>query len=202
MQADIIQHLSQDTHLKKIMDEVGLITLTHNTQVFESLVRAIVYQQLNGKAAGTIHRRFLDLYEPPHPLPRDIMKTEIEQMRAVGLSRQKATYIHNIAEFFHSSSRSEEEWNEMENESILAELTSIKGVGEWTVQMLLMFTLGREDVLPVKDYGIQQAMIGLYGIEGKGRKLHKAMEVIAEPWRPYRTYACWLLWRWKDDRDG
>ncbi|MEN0006315.1 MAG: DNA-3-methyladenine glycosylase 2 family protein, partial [Bacteroidota bacterium] len=155
--------------------------------------------QLSGKAAGTIHRRFLELFPDGYPHPDTIQTFELADLRAVGLSRQKASYIQNVAEYFLEHKLLDRDWTTASDEAILKELTAIKGVGKWTVQMILMFTLQRKDVFPVDDLGIQQAIQLLFGLEElKGRELKKKMQEVAAPWRPYRTVASLYLWRWKD----
>lgn len=120
-----------------------------------------------------------------------------EDLRAAGVSRQKAQYIQNVARFFQEEQLLQKDWSKLDDQAIIDNLTVIKGVGRWTVEMLLMFTLRRPDVMPTDDLGIQQAMIQLYGLEERGRPLHRKMTAIAEGWRPYRTYACRYLWKWR-----
>jgi DNA-3-methyladenine glycosylase II len=123
-----------------------------------------------------------------------------EQLRAVGLSGQKAGYLQNVAQFALENDLETKDWSGMSEADIIAFLTQIKGVGKWTVEMLLMFSLGRTDILPVDDLGIQQGIKRLYALEETGKELKKRMIEIAEPWRPYRTYACRYLWRFKDQK--
>ncbi len=119
-------------------------------------------------------------------------------MRQVGLSRQKASYIKNVANFFLEEKIDSKDWAAKIDEDILETLTQIKGVGTWTVEMILMFTLDRQDVFPVGDLGIQNAMIALYDIKGDKKELKSKLIEIAEPWKPHRTLACRYLWEWKD----
>ncbi len=194
----VIAHLRRDPALGALLDKISIPDRASDMDVYAQLIRAIVFQQLSGKAASTIHGRFLGLFPDGYPWPELLLALEIPELRAVGLSQQKAAYIQHIARYFVAHQLFEHDWHKLSDEEVLALLTPIKGVGKWTVEMLLMFTLGRTDILPLDDLGIQQAMQGLYGLEGKGKALHRQMEAIAEPWRPYRTYACWYLWRWKD----
>lgn len=198
MNEEILGHLSKDPILAKVIAGTRLEVRHSPHDPYFSLIRAIVFQQLSGKAAETIHNRFLALFEGGYPHPDRLVKMEMETLRSVGLSRQKATYIQNVAVFFEEHQLLEQDWETMTDEYLLRTLTQIKGVGQWTVEMLLMFTLNRPDILPVDDLGIQQAIQGLYGLEEKGKQLQKRMLEIAEPWRPYRTYASLYLWRWKD----
>ena len=121
-----------------------------------------------------------------------------DRLRAVGLSRQKAAYVKNVADFFIEHNLMDKDWTKESDEAILSLLTQIKGVGQWTVEMILMFTLHRPDILPLDDLVIRNSMIGLYGVEAKGRALKKRLLEIAEPWRPYRTWASRYLWQYKD----
>lgn len=166
--------------------------------VYYDLLESIVSQQLSVKAAATIHGRFMALFEDGIPYPEKLLALDVPTLRSVGLSNQKASYMHNVAAFFVQEKLHGANWDTLTDEEIIQKLTKIKGVGRWTVEMILMFTLGRPDVLPVDDLGIQQAMKRLYELEETGKALRARMVEIAEPWRPYRTHACRYLWKWKD----
>lgn len=197
MKTVILEYLKQDELLKTAIEAVDIPENAPNNDVYGSLLRSIVSQQLSVKAAATIYGRFLDFFQQ-NPSPQRLLNTDIESLRSVGLSKQKAGYMHNIATFFEENKLSETNWETLNDQEIIKLLTQIKGVGVWTVQMILMFTLQREDVFPSADLGIQQAIQQLYNIEGKGKTLIKQMEQIAEPWKPYRSIACRYLWKWKD----
>lgn len=194
----VYHHLAADERLRPLLDTIVLAPPTSRGDIYCDLIRAVVYQQLSGKAAATIHGRFLDLFPDGYPQTDRLLGCSLEDLRAVGLSRQKATYLQNIAAFFNEHRLHGEDWSRHDDEQLIELLSRIKGVGRWTVEMILMFSLSRPDVLPLDDLGIQQAMQGLYGLEGKGKALRQQMIATAEPWRPYRTYACRYLWRWKD----
>lgn len=194
----IRQHLQRDPRLAPVVERVELEESTSTGDIYQDLIRAIVYQQLSGKAAATIHGRFLQLFPDDYPEADRLLSFSVEDLRSVGLSRQKATYIRNVAEHFTSHKLQGFDWSPVPDEEIIDRLVTIKGVGRWTVEMILMFSLERPDVLPVDDLGIQMAMRDLYGLEGKGRPFFRAMQEVAEPWRPYRTYASRYLWRYKD----
>jgi len=198
MNAKIKKHLSKDPILKKLVDTVKLKKRIAQNSVYEALLRSINFQQLSGKAATTIHNRFLDLFDDLYPHPAHIQQLTAEELRAVGLSRQKAAYMKNTADFFIEHNLLDKDWTKESDEAILAQLTQIKGVGNWTVEMILMFTLKRMDVLPLDDLVVRNGMIELYGVEEKGRALKKRLLEIAEPWRPYRTVASRYLWQWND----
>jgi len=199
MQANIQKHLEQDPVMKDIIATTTLTELPISNDLYNSLIRSIVFQQLSGKAASTIYNRFLDLFEGRYPHPEQVLKYELPVLRAAGLSRQKASYIQNVALFFQEHHSQTDEWAEWEDEVLIRHLVQIKGVGKWTVQMILMSALGRPDVFPVDDLGIQQAMIKAYDITDTGKALKTSMVEIARPWQPYRSYASRLLWRWLDN---
>jgi 3-methyladenine DNA glycosylase/8-oxoguanine DNA glycosylase len=160
---------------------------------FEALVRAIVYQQLSGKAASTIYNRFKDLFPGnKYPSPQDVLIKTHDQLREVGLSNQKATYIHNIANAFDSGAVTQN-IDSLNDKDIIKELTAIKGVGPWTAEMFLMFTLHRPDVFPVTDLGIRKGLQLFCGLDDLPDP--DFMIKTAAPWRPYRTLASWYLWR-------
>ena len=198
MTPKILAYLSKDKHFKDIIETTEMQLPVADGDVYFRLTRAIVSQQLSVKAASTIHGRFLDLFPDAYPEPGLLLGLDLPTLRAVGLSRQKAGYLQNVAEFFQNEDLLSKNWDLMEDDAIIEYLTQIKGVGKWTVQMLLMFTLNRPDVFPVDDLGIQQAIQRKYGIEGKGRVFKAKMLEIAEKWRPYRTCASLYLWAWKD----
>jgi DNA-3-methyladenine glycosylase II len=188
-----VRHLKQsDPILRAIIEQVGPCRMEFDPPEFDSLAEAIVYQQLNGKAAFTIFKRFAALAGEPLT-PQGILKLSEAQMRSVGLSKQKASYLKDMAE---RAARGELDFSylpEMADDEVIKHLTQVKGVGVWTAHMFLMFTLRRPNVLPTGDYGIRMAIKKHY----KKRKLPKPghMEKIAKHWEPYRSVACWYLWR-------
>jgi DNA-3-methyladenine glycosylase II len=186
-------------HLKKsdptmcvIIEKVGPYKIAYGDPTFASLAEAIVYQQLNGKAALTIFNRFADLAGRPLT-PQGILKLSEQQMRSAGLSKQKLSYIRSLAELTQSGELDFSRLPDMPDDEVIAHLTEVKGVGTWTAQMFLMFSLRRMDVLPTGDFGIQTAIRKHY----RKRKMPKPKEIekIAKPWVPYRTVACWYLWK-------
>ena len=165
------------------------------------LCASIMSQQLSTKVAEVIFRRFLELYGGAEPTPEQIVETPFETLRGVGLSNAKTRYVQNVAQFAIDHGLDDRKFAKMSNEEIIGLLTQIKGVGKWTVEMLLMFTLGREDVFAVDDYGIQVAMKKIYRLDDSNRKeLRDNMLRISQKWSPYRTYACMHLWQWKDGK--
>jgi DNA-3-methyladenine glycosylase II len=188
-----INHLKKsDPVMRGIIERVGPCRMEFSEPVFHSLAEAIVYQQLNGKAAETIFKRFTALSGDP-VIPAGIVKLTDAQMRSVGLSKQKSSYLRDMAE---RAVRGELEFGRlptMPDEEVIKHLTQVKGVGVWTAHMFLMFTLKRPNVLPTGDFGVQMAIKRHYN----KRKLPKPlqMEKIAKAWEPYRSIACWYLWR-------
>ena len=190
--------VSKDKRLSPIIESCRFPQSHKNTDVHHALLSSIVSQQLSIKAADTIFARFLDLFENRDPAPRDIVKLRASTLRKVGLSKQKAGYIKNVASFaLQDDGLNYSQLKKMSDEELITHLTQIKGVGRWTVEMLLMFAFDRKDVFSCDDLGIQQAMQKLYGIEHNGKMLKNRMIDVAENWRPYRTIVCKYLWQWK-----
>jgi DNA-3-methyladenine glycosylase II len=188
-----INHLKKsDPILAAIIERVGPFRMEYGQPTFHSLAEAILYQQLNGKAAVTIFNRFTDLAGDPLT-PEGILKLSATQMRGVGLSKQKTAYLRDLSEKTNAGLLEFERLPELPDEEVIAHLTQVKGVGVWTAHMFLMFTLRRPDILPTGDYGVQAAIKKHY----KKRKWPKpaVMEKIAKPWVPYRSIACSYLWK-------
>lgn len=188
-----IHHLTQaDPVLRAIIERVGPYRIQYGVPEFHSLAESIVYQQLNGRAAETIFGRFTALTGDP-VTPCGILKLTDAQLRSVGLSKQKSSYLRDMAERASRGELDFSKLHELSDEEVIKHLTQVKGVGTWTAQMFLVFTLRRPNVLPTGDYGIQTAIKKHY----KRRKLPKptTMEKLARPWEPYRSVACWYLWR-------
>ena len=188
---------SRDPILAPLIDKIALPELMVG-DVYENLLSSIVSQQLSVKAASTIYNRFLDLFPDRYPDPENVLAISKEALRAVGLSAQKSSYIQNTALYFHQNVENLGKWQDLSDKEIIELLSRIKGVGVWTVQMILIFTLQREDVFPHLDLGVKMGMKRLYGIESESKLLQKDMEKIAENWRPYRSYVARYIWHWKD----
>lgn len=193
-----IEHLRRDKKLARIIDHVGEVKLRKRSNLYFHLLRAIVAQQLSGKAADTIWGRFIELFENKDPAPKRLLFIDPEKMRGAGLSYQKAGYLKNIAQFSLDETLEYSRLKNKSDEELIEYLTRIKGVGRWTVEMILMFSLARPDVMPVGDLGIQTAIKSLYKIDLEGKPLKEKMLKLSEKWRPHRTVACIYLWRWKD----
>ncbi len=193
-------HLAKDKRLKKIIDLQQPYTLQKKTDVYLHLCGSIMSQQLNTKVAAVIYARFLNLYKNSKPTPKQIIETSVETLRSIGLSNAKANYVQNVCRFFIEEKLTDAKLDKFSNEELIKYLSQIKGVGQWTVEMILMFTLGREDIFALDDLGIQNGIKKLYKLEDLDKKaLKEKMLQISAKWKPYRTYACRYLWGWKDD---
>ncbi len=197
---EYIAHLSKDRKLKKLVENGQPHQLKRRKNICTYLCASIMSQQLSTKVATVIHNRFIALYGGKEPTPQQILDTPHETLRGIGLSNAKVSYVKNVAQFELDSGMDHKKLHKMSNEEVIAYLTAIKGVGRWTVEMLLMFALGREDVFAIDDLGIQNAMIKLYKLDnGDKKKLKEELLRISNKWSPYRTYACVHLWQWKDN---
>ncbi|MBV9574352.1 MAG: DNA-3-methyladenine glycosylase 2 family protein [Acidobacteriales bacterium] len=188
-----VSHLKKsDPVLAAIIKRVGPFRMDYGEPVFHSLAQSIVYQQLNGKAAATIFDRFAALAGNP-VTPAGILKLKPEQMRSVGLSKQKSSYLRDLAERANRGELDFKRFPAMSDEEVIASLTQVKGIGVWTAHMFLMFSLRRPNVLPTGDFGVRMAIMKHY----KKRKMPKPAQMgkIAKLWEPYRSVACWYLWR-------
>jgi DNA-3-methyladenine glycosylase II len=195
-----VEHLSKDKMLKKLINGCEPYRLKKRTNICTYLCASIMSQQLSTKVATVIHNRFLALYDGKEPTPQQILDTPYETLRGIGLSNAKTSYVKNVAQFEIDFGMDHKKLYRMSNEEVIAYLTPIKGVGRWTVEMLLMFALGREDVFAIDDLGIQNAMIKLYRLKSDNKKkLREDLLRISAKWSPYRTYACRHLWDFKDN---
>jgi DNA-3-methyladenine glycosylase II len=183
----------RDPVLRPLIRRVGPCGLRWRGHPYRYLVRGVLYQQLAGAAASAIERRFEAEFGGRIPAPAELLGAPLERLRGVGLSRQKTAALRSIAEAFLEGSVDARRLPRMEDEEVIAAVTQIRGVGVWTAHMLLMFSLGRPDVLPVGDYGIRKAARDLYGLDSLPNP--RELEDIARPWKPYRSVACWYLWR-------
>jgi len=196
-----LSHLGRDKKLKKLLNTQEPQRLRKRRNVMVRLCASIMSQQLSVRVAEVIFRRFLDLYGKKEPTAIQILDTPDTTLRGIGLSNAKVRYIKNVAGFAVEQGMSAGKLAKMSNEEVVEYLVRIKGVGRWTVEMLLMFTLGREDVFAPDDLGIQRAMVTLYKLDHLDKKeLREEMIRISRGWSPFRTYACLHLWEWKDNK--
>ena len=196
-----IIHLSKDKKLQKIISIQEKYVLQKRNHVHLHICASIISQQLSTKVAAVIYARFLALFNKKNPGPNEIIAISFDRLRSIGLSNAKTNYVLNVCNFFIENKLTDYRLHKMEDEELINYLTQIKGVGHWTAEMILMFTLGREDVFAVDDLAIQQAVCKLYNIDSADKKAMKLqMLKISSKWSPYRTYACRYLWGWKDGK--
>jgi DNA-3-methyladenine glycosylase II len=195
LDTDYIKYLcSADQHLAKIIKHVGGYSIKIRNDSYLSLIEAIIYQQLTGKAASTIYGRFLKYFDGTVPGPRRILSSPEVELRAnVGLSRMKIAYLKDLAAHIADGRLNLNDLPSMTDEDVITQLTRVKGIGRWTAEMFLIFCLGREDVLPVTDLGLKNAIKRTYLLD-ELPKPDKMIE-IANPWRPYRSIATWYMWK-------
>ncbi|HWY20109.1 MAG TPA: hypothetical protein VNX26_02755 [Candidatus Acidoferrum sp.] len=216
MRRAIIHLKKSDPIMRAIIERIGPYRMQFGPPEFHSLAEAIVYQQLNGKAAETIFKRFAALAGEPLT-PQGILKLSDEQMRGAGLSKQKSAYLKDLAAKTSSGLLNFARLGELPDAEVIEHLTQVKGIGVWTAQMFLMFTLKRENVLPTGDFGVRMAMYKHYLDVQRGKAAKKSaakksrkkkvqlptpeqMEKIAKCWEPYRSVACWYLWQSLDTK--
>jgi len=194
------KHLSKDPIMATIIKEVKLPKVNPAPNVFNALLSSITSQQLSTRVAEVIYGRVCGLYKKQVLTPKMILETDREMLRGAGLSNQKTNYFYNIATFFSEPGNKRIQWSRLTDEEIISRLIEIKGVGKWTVQMILMFTLHRPDVFPVDDLGIQLSIKEYYGVNAEKKELKTKMIEIAENWTPYRTLASRYLWAARDKK--
>ena len=194
-----IDLLKRDKIMQVLINKYGRPDFNPGQDYFQSLFRSIVFQQLSGEAAQTIYKRLVNLIaETSNLCPNEVLKLDKDDMRKAGLSFQKINYVRNLADYFENNSFKKKDVERMTDEEISKELTQIKGIGQWTVDMFLMFTLNRADILPYGDLGIKKGIMKILNTEIIPSK--KEMENCSKKWKPYRTIACWYLWRITDDK--
>ncbi|HSX27785.1 MAG TPA: DNA-3-methyladenine glycosylase [Patescibacteria group bacterium] len=194
------EHLARhDPVLKPLVKKFGIFKPTLHTNYYYRLVRSIIGQQLSVKAASSIEKRFLDLFGGELPSPEQILQIQPEELRAVGLSNAKVAYVRDLAQHILNGQLELEKLPKLSNEEIIKELVAVKGIGEWSAHMFLIFALGRQDVLPTGDLGVRSGIKKLYGYES----LPTPTEIIelAEKnnWHPYESVAAWYIWQSLDN---
>ncbi len=201
MTTEIQKHLCKDKILAKIVKGREHRPISTKKNICMRLCASIMSQQLSTKVADVIYKRFLALYGDKEPTSAELLDTPHEVLRGIGLSNAKCQYVKNVAAFAQEHKISDKQLHQMSDEEVLSLLTQIKGVGRWTVEMILMFAMCRPNIFAADDLGIQTAMIRLYGLDNTNKKQFKTdMQAIAEKWAPYKTYACLYLWDYKDDK--
>ncbi|MGI0004624.1 MAG: DNA-3-methyladenine glycosylase family protein [Candidatus Nitrosotenuis sp.] len=188
----IVSHLKRDRRLAKVIRNVGPHKITVVKNPYESLVEAIITQQLSGKAADSISKRFREIYGR-FPKPADVIKTPNSKLRSAGLSGMKASYIKDLSKKIETKEIRINSLKNMTDGEVVEHLTQVRGIGRWTAEMFLIFSLGRLDVLPVGDLGLRKGVQRLYSLSDLPEE--DEIEEIAEKWRPYRTIATWYIWK-------
>lgn len=195
------RHLSEhDPVLAPVIAKYGLCTITPHTDYYQDLVESIIGQQLSVKAAGSIRDRFKALFGGRLPSPEEILTKDAETLRGIGFSWAKANYVRDLAQHVIDGKVTFDHLPDLSNEEIIAELTDVKGIGEWTVHMFLMFCMGRTDILAHGDLGIKNGMKLLYGLDHAPSP--QEIKDIAEKnsWHPYESIACWYVWQSLDNK--
>lgn len=193
-----LRHLKKDARLAPVIKRYGKPEgIGARTDVYIALTRAIIYQQLSGKAAATIYGRYSALFKAGKPDCQEFFKIQPETLRAAGLSSQKLNYLYDLSEKFRDGFITPKKFPGMSDQEIREHLVAVKGIGVWTADMFLMFTLGRPDVLPTLDLGIKKGFQRLFNL--RTMPDHAKMEKLAKDWAPYRTVASWYLWRLADE---
>jgi DNA-3-methyladenine glycosylase II len=184
----------RDPVLKRIIEQVGPLEMAHRPERFQSLVRAIIFQQLAGRAALAIYQRFVKIIgHGRFPTPAMVIAASDKDMRLAGLSRGKMAYIRDLARHVRDGSLNFRRFARMADEEVISDLVRVRGIGRWTAEMFLMFNLRRPDVLPVDDLGFRSAVAKGYGLGQLPTA--KELKSMAEPWRPYRSAAVWYFWQ-------
>lgn len=190
---------THDPHLRPVITAVGPCSLRHHTEYYRALSDSIIGQQLSVKAAASIKRRFRDLFGGVFPTPAMILDKSVEELRSAGLSRAKATYIQDLARHISEDKIAFAAFDEMTNVQIIKTLTDVKGIGEWTAHMFLMFCMGRLDVLPVGDLGVRTGIRNLYGFEALPSPQEITNLAHTYRWHPYESVASWYIWQFLDN---
>lgn len=199
---EYLEHLKKDKKLAKILHEpIEKLRLHKNIPL--RLMAIIMSQQLSTSVAKVIFKRFLDLFDGKEPTSQQVLAVPFADLKSIGLSNAKTFYVQNVASFCIDNSVTDALLKKLSDQEVKELLLQIKGVGKWSVEMLLMFSLQREDVFAVDDLGIQQAMARMYKLNTENKKdLREKMLKISAKWSPYRTYACMHLWKWKDIKNN
>jgi DNA-3-methyladenine glycosylase II len=201
MTVPAITHLAENDQIMSVLiRKFGPYEPETETNYYYRLVRAIIGQQLSVKAADIIERRFVALFDGSLPTPEQILDKKTEELRAVGLSNAKAAYVKDLAQHVYDGRLELDALPHLSNEEVIKELVAVKGIGEWTAHMFLIFALGRLDVLPVGDLGIRAGVRNLYGMERLPTPLEIAKLADERGWHPYESVAAWYVWRSLDNK--
>ena len=188
-----IKFLKKDPKFSKIIKQVGKYNVKITKNHYQSLVESIISQQLSGSAANSILKKFRKLFKSKFPKPSEVIKTSDSKLRTAGLSKMKIIYIKELSKKIESKKLNMKKISTQSDEQVIEVLTDVKGIGRWTAEMFLIFSLGRLDVLPVGDLGLKKGIQLMYSLKELPKK--EQIEQIAESWKPYRTVATWYLWK-------
>lgn len=188
-----VRFLKKDPKFAKIIMQVGDYNVKITKNRYQSLVEAIISQQLSGSAANSIIKKFRKLYKSKFPKPRDVIKTSDSKLRTTGLSKMKIVYIKELSKKIESKELNMRKISTQSDEQVIEVLTDVKGIGRWTAEMFLIFSLGRLNILPVGDLGLKKGIQSMYSLKKLPEK--EQIEQLAESWKPYRTVATWYLWK-------
>jgi DNA-3-methyladenine glycosylase II len=188
-----LSFLKKDTKFANIISQVGEYNVKITKNRYRSLVEAIIAQQLSGSAAESILKKFRNLYKSDFPKPIEVLQTSDKKLRTVGLSKMKIVYIKELSKKIESRHLNMKNFSSMKDEQIIEHLTNVKGIGRWTAEMFLIFSMGRLDVLPVGDLGLKKGIQLMYSLNELPTE--EQITRLAESWRPYRTVATWYIWK-------
>lgn len=195
---EAFEHLRKDRALGSFVEQTGIISIQKQSSPWRYLVYSILAQQLSTSVARVLRQRLYDKLGKTFS-PTELLTLPFDELRSIGLSHSKTNYIRNVASFATTEKLDHKFLSRLDDESVISYVTTIKGVGRWTAEMMLMFCLAREDVFPADDLGIQQAMTSLHDYRRKDKiPVRNWMHKRSTDWRPFRTYACLYLWKWKD----
>lgn len=194
------EHLAvRDPKLAPVITKYGPCSIRPHKDYYRELVDSIISQQLSVKAAAAIEKRFVALWDGNYPSPEQILQKDIEDFRAAGLSYAKGNYVRDIARHILDGELKLDQLDDLSNEEVTAELVAIKGIGEWTAHMFLMFCMGRSDVFPTGDLGIKNGMRALYGFKDVPTVEQMREKAVKSSWHPYESIACWYIWKSLDN---
>jgi len=188
-----IKFLKKDPKFSKIIKQVGKYNVKITKNHYQSLVESIISQQLSGSAANSILKKFRKLFKSKFPKPSEVIKTSDSKLRTAGLSKMKIIYIKELSKKIESKKLNMKKISTQSDEQVIEVLTDVKGIGRWTAEMFLIFSLGRLDILPVGDLGLKKGIQLMYSLKELPKK--EQIEQLAESWKPYRTVATWYLWK-------
>lgn len=188
-----------DSRLAPVVASFGVCPIRPHSDYYRELVESIIGQQLSVKAAASIRNRFVQLYDGGFPVPQQILATSVDELRAVGFSRAKAMYVQDLAQHVLDGKVDFSRFDDLSNQDIILELTAVRGIGEWTAHMFLMWCMGRTDVLPYGDLGVRNGVQRLYGLDTLPDRLTMEKIAASNNWHPYESIASWYIWQSLDN---